>query len=85
MRSKSLLSVTLTLLATIWAGCLPAQERGTNFTSLPAGVSGQTVPFGVPLAPPIYFVNFIFLYFSNPATAALMPAYRAPLPHQVYQ
>jgi hypothetical protein len=85
MRSKSLLSVTLALLATIWAGCLPAQERGTNFTSLPARVSGQTVPFGVPLAPPIYFVNFIFLYFSNPATAALMPAYRVPLPHQVYQ
>ena len=37
-----------------------------------------------PLAPPIYFVNFLFLYFANPPTAALMPAYRVPLPHQVY-
>jgi hypothetical protein len=26
----------------------------------------------------------LFLYFSNPATAALMPAYRVPLPQQVY-
>ena len=38
----------------------------------------------VPLAPPIYFVNFLFLYFANPPTAALMPAYRVPLPQQVY-
>jgi hypothetical protein len=80
LRTKGLLSVMLALLATTWAGCLPAQERGTNSAS----PSGQTVPFGVPLAPPIYFVNFLFLYFANPATAALMPAYRVPLPPQVY-
>jgi hypothetical protein len=43
------------------------------------------ISYGVPLAPPIYFVNFLFLYFSNPATAALMPAYRVPLPQQVYK
>ena len=36
------------------------------------------------MAPPIYFVNFLFLYFANPATAALMPAYRVPLPQPVY-
>ena len=89
MRSNSFLSVTLALLAATWAGCLPAQEPGTSTTGVPIAAyrspSGQTVPFGVPLAPPIYFVNFIFLYFANPATAALMPAYRVPLPHQVYQ
>jgi hypothetical protein len=89
MRTKNLLSVTLALLATIWAGCLHAQERGTNSTGVPVAASGspssQVVPFGVPLAPPIYFVNFLFLYFSNPATAALMPAYRVPLPQQVYK
>lgn len=47
--------------------------------------SRQIIPFGVPLAPPIYFVNFLFLYFLNPATAAMMPAYRVPLPQQVYK
>jgi len=81
MRSKSLLGVALVLLAMTWVGCVPAQELGTK-----ARVeSGHTVPFGVPLAPPIYFVNFIFLYFANPATAALMPAYRVPLPELVYR
>jgi hypothetical protein len=47
--------------------------------------SRQTIPFGVPLAAPIYFVNFMFLYFLNPPTAAQMPAYRAPIPQQVYK
>jgi hypothetical protein len=89
MRTKNFLSVTLALVATIWAGGLHAQERGTSSTGMPDAASGsprsQVVPLGVPLAPPIYFVNFLFLYFSNPATAALMPAYRVPLPQQVYK
>jgi hypothetical protein len=88
MKTKSLLSVTLVLLATTWAGCLSAQPRA-NSSGAPVVVSpppnGQIIPFGVPLAPPIYFVNFMFLYFANPATAALMPAYRAPIPQPVYQ
>src|SRR6185369_17722568 len=79
----------LALLITAWAGCLTAQERGANSSGVPVAASAsprdQIVPFGVPLAPPIYFVNFLFLYFSNPATAALMPAYRVPLPQQVYK
>jgi hypothetical protein len=75
MRNKSLLSVALALLAMTWVGSVPAQRVE----------SGHTVPFGVPLAPPIYFVNFIFLYFANPATAALMPAYRVPIPELVYR
>ena len=89
MGSKSLLTVTLALLATTWAGCLAAQERGMQSHGVPIAASAsprdQIVPFGVPLAPPIYFVNFLFLYFSNPTTAALMPAYRVPLPQQVYK
>jgi len=39
----------------------------------------------VPLAPPVYFVNFLLLYWSNPEVAANMPAYRAALPQQVYE
>jgi len=88
MRSQRLLGVTVALLAATWTACLFAQVRGTNYTDVPVAASksprDQAVPFGVPLAPPIYFVNFLFLYFSNPATAALMPAYRVPLPPQVY-
>jgi hypothetical protein len=37
------------------------------------------------LAPPVYFVNFLLLYWSNPEVAANMPAYRAALPQQVYE
>jgi hypothetical protein len=36
--------------------------------------------YGVGVAPPIYFVNFLLLYMSNPNEAANMPAYRAPIP-----
>src|SRR5690348_407975 len=89
MASKRLLNVIVALFAIAWAGCLPAQERATNSNGVLVAASasprGQIVPFGVPLAPPIYFVNFLFLYFSNPATAALLPAYRVPLPQQVYK
>ena len=85
MRSRNLLGITVGLLISAWAGCVAAAPPATvsaaaNFPS----PGRQTVPFGVPLAPPIYFVNFLFLYFANPATAAMMPAYRAPLPRQVY-
>jgi hypothetical protein len=89
MRTNDLFAITLGLLITVWAGCLPAQEREPDLGRVPEPVSGysgrEIVPYGVPLAPPIYFVNFLFLYFSNPATAALMPAYRVPLPQQVYK
>jgi hypothetical protein len=36
--------------------------------------------YGVALTPAVYFVNFLFMYFSNPDNAANMPAYRAPPP-----
>jgi hypothetical protein len=38
--------------------------------------------YGVALTPAVYFVNFLFMYFSNPDNAANMPAYRAPIPPQ---
>lgn len=87
MRTKNLFGMALGLLISAWAGSLAAQERGARMQPETASASParQTIPYGVPLAPPIYFVNFLFLYFANPATAALMPAYRAPLPQQVYK
>jgi hypothetical protein len=39
--------------------------------------------YGVALTPAVYFVNFIFMYFSNPDNAANMPAYRAPIPPEL--
>jgi hypothetical protein len=39
--------------------------------------------YGVALTPAVYFVNFLFMYFSNPQNAANMPAYRAPIPPQL--
>ena len=39
--------------------------------------------YGVALTPAVYFVNFLFMYFSNPDTAANMPAYRAPIPSEL--
>ena len=41
------------------------------------------VYFGVGLAAPVYFVNFMLLYMANPNLAANMPAYRAPLPGEL--
>ena len=83
MRTKSFFGMTLDIVLSVSAGCLTAQVRGSDPAVAPS-LGRQTVPFGVPLAPPIYFVNFLFLYFANPPTAALMPAYRAPVPQQVY-
>ncbi|HKU85881.1 MAG TPA: hypothetical protein VJV77_06025 [Casimicrobiaceae bacterium] len=81
MRTKNFSGMALGVMLSVCAGCLPAQARDPVAAPL---LGRQTVPFGVPLAPPIYFVNFLFLYFANPPTAALMPAYRAPVPQQVY-
>ena len=82
MRTKSLFGIALGILIAVWAGCLPAQVRGEDPHQSPRRPA--IVPYGVPLAPPIYFVNFLILYFANPATAAMMPAYRVPLPQPVY-
>lgn len=40
-------------------------------------------PYGVALTPPIYLINFIFLYVASPDLAASMPAYRTPIPRAV--
>jgi hypothetical protein len=89
MRTKNFLHIMLGFLVILCAGSLDAQERKTANSIVPEAASGPpsayVEPFGVPLAPPIYFVNFLLLYFSNPETAAYMPAYRAALPQEVYE
>ena len=41
-------------------------------------------PYGVPVTPAVYLVNFLLLYIANPSAAANMPAYRAALPQELY-
>jgi len=53
MRSRNLLGIMLGLLISAWAGCLAAQDRHTVPAAANFPTPGrQTVPFGVPLAPP---------------------------------
>ena len=89
MRTKSFLSVTLVFLVAAGARSLQAQARETDRDMAPETTSklskDYVAPFGVPLAPPIYLINFLLLYFSNPETAAYMPAYRVALPQEVYK
>jgi hypothetical protein len=66
----------------------------TGFLFLTASLAAQQLevspkvakgdPYGVPLVPPIYLINFLFLYVANPDVAANMPAYRAPVPQAVF-
>src|SRR4029450_4356992 len=89
MRPKRLVKVTLAFWIIVSAGSLDAQEPGSPVSTVPTAASGPpnayVQPFGVPLAPPVYFVNFLVLYWSNPEVAANMPAYRAALPQQGYE
>ena len=52
-------------------------EKGPDRSQVPGP------DYGVALTPAVYFVNFLFMYFSNPQNAANMPAYRAPIPPQL--
>ncbi|NUA27512.1 hypothetical protein FCJ59_12005 [Cupriavidus basilensis] len=81
---KKSLEVTLVFLVVLWTGCLYAQQRGAGPQAASGVPNPYVAPFGVPLAPPIYLVNFLLLYFANPEIAADMPAYRVALPQEVY-
>jgi hypothetical protein len=80
MRTKSFLSVMLVFLVVAGTQCLQAQARDAEHDMAPETTSrlskDYVAPFGVPLAPPIYLINFLLLYVSNPENAAFMPAYR---------
>lgn len=75
IRTSTIVPVTLAAALFFCTGSLAAQE---------SKISPATAPYGVPLAPPIYLINFLFLYAANPDVAANMPAYRAPIPQIVY-
>ena len=89
MRTKSFLSVVLFFLVVAGTRSLQAQARETDRDMAPETASklskDYVAPFGVPLAPPIYLINFLLLYVSNPENAAFMPAYRVALPQEVYK
>jgi hypothetical protein len=78
------------LLATMSIGMALAQtstaQTSESTAAAASGAPGALVaPFGVPLAPPIYLINFLLLYVSNPENAAYMPAYRVALPQEVFK
>jgi hypothetical protein len=73
-----LLVMSLTFVPTLPSSAGPAQNAA-------GPASADVAPFGVPLAPPIYLVNFLLLYWSSPESATYMPGYRAALPQEVYQ
>lgn len=89
MRMKHSLALMLGFLAIVGAGSLGAQHRKTQSHMAPQAASGPPAtyvePFGAPVAPPLWLANFMILYASNPENAANMPAYRAPLPQEVYE
>jgi hypothetical protein len=89
MRTKRFVNLALVVLVNVWVGCLHAEEGRSNGSPVakatPGAPSAYVEPLGVPLAPPIYLVNFLLLYWSNPESAAYMPAYRAALPQEVYE
>ena len=81
MHIRTTLSVTLAIAALISPGFLAAQA--SDLSSIrPVTV---TEPYGIPVTPSIYLINFLLLYTANPNVAAYMPAYRAPIPQPVFE
>lgn len=63
-------------------GYLAQQESGT--AQLVANTkNGVTATVGMSMAPALWLVNFILIYYLNPSLAATMPAYWAPIPAPV--
>ena len=69
---------TLAVAGFLLAASLAAQEPEVS----PKVAKGE--PYGVAVTPPIYLINFLLLYVSNPDLAANMPAYRTPIPQAVF-
>ena len=69
---------TLAVAGFLLAASLAAQEPEVS----PKVLKGE--PYGVAVTPPIYLINFLFLYVASPDIAANMPAYRTPIPQAVF-
>jgi hypothetical protein len=69
---------TLAVAGFLLAASLAAQEPEVS----PKVPKGE--PYGVAVTPPIYLINFLFLYVASPDIAANMPAYRTPIPQVVF-
>ncbi len=87
MRTRKFLKLVFLLI--FLTGFLDAQGKGTDLNTTSEAASKPTTacvePFGVPLSPPIYLLNFLLIYFTNPEIAVYMPAYRAAIPQEVYK
>ncbi len=89
-RTVTILSVTLAVAVSLWAGPLAAQTSPTpsptctpNSFTIPEASRGHEVAnevYAPSVTPAIYLVNFMILYMANPDLAAYMPAYKAPIP-----
>jgi hypothetical protein len=77
-----LASAVLALSAVLLADAMaPGQSSSEPKTTCPPPCS---LPYGIALAPPIYLINFLLLYFANPTVAARMPGYASAIPAKVY-
>ncbi len=74
-RFGSLLLVVATLMvfSSVVVAAEPSRRRGVLIE-----------PYGVPVTPAVYLVNFLLLYIANPSEAANMPAYRTAIPVELY-
>ena len=86
MRVERRSVVAIAVLAVAWTTRLHAEQHPSP-TPPPASQrpTHYVAAYGVPLAPPVYLVNFLLLYFSKPDLATYLPAYRAQLPQALYQ
>ncbi len=62
-----------------------AQQISGEAQLVPNTKGGVSTVVGMSMAPPLWIVNFALIYILNPALAAEMPAYWAPIPVQVVE
>jgi hypothetical protein len=83
---KTELALILMLLISTCAASSENITADNNTASINASNTSTNLDhFGVPLAPPMWLANFLLVYFLNPENASYMPAYRAPIPQEVYK
>lgn len=81
MRTTRPCAIGISLLLAV---VLLASPAGAQETDAAEAAASSSEAYGVALTPPIYLINFLFLYMANPDLAASMPAYRAPLPPALF-